>query len=165
MESSQEDNILTNLKGRDVLYDNMSQGQMRKWLENYEKTRHTREPWTKEMWISDKYDFQSMDWRDLQILYLPEVRMRFGPACHKLKKLWKDYKSARKLGLSGSSQTAWEINQIQKSMGIQVSEFEELAAIGEYEDQDQEEIPGSDAEWSIEDLYEEQTEGDDWYTL
>jgi hypothetical protein len=90
--------------------------------------------------------------------------MRFGPACHKLKQLWKDYKSARELGLSGSSQTAWEINQIQKSMGIQVSEFEELAAIGEYEDQDQEETP----EWSIEDLqlkYEEEAEGDDWYTL
>lgn len=72
------------------------------------------------------------------------------------------------VGLSGSSQTAWEINQIQKSMGVQVSEFEELAAIGEYEDQDQEETPGSDAEWSIEDLqlkYEEEAEGDDWYTL
>lgn len=141
---------------------------MHKWLENYERTRHTREPWTKEMWISSKYDFQSMDWQDLQNLYLPEIRMRFGPACNKLKKLWIDYKSARKLGLSGSSQTAWEINRIQRSMGVEVTRFDELEAMGEYEneDQDQEQL-GSDEEWSIEDLQlkqEEEIEGDDWFS-
>lgn len=119
---------------------------MRNWLEKYERARHgepeEKESWTKEMWISSKYDFQNMPWQDLQNLWLPGVKMRFGPACHKLKALWRDYRKARFLGLSGAASAANEINQIQRSMGVEVSQFDELAAIGEYE----EETPGSDAE-------------------
>jgi hypothetical protein len=55
--------------------------QMRKWLLNYERQRHSKqnkEP--NDSWISSKYDTQNMHWQELQQLYLPELNMRWGPA-------------------------------------------------------------------------------------
>ena len=51
--------------------------------------------------------------------------MRWGPAVSALKKLWKSYKIAGRTGESRSD-LAWKINQIQKAMGIEKSEFPEL---------------------------------------
>jgi len=50
--------------------------------------------------------------------------MCWGPACNSLKKLWKSYKIAGRNG-EPRRDTAWKINAIQKTMGIQKSEFPE----------------------------------------
>jgi Ran GTPase-activating protein (RanGAP) involved in mRNA processing and transport len=100
--------------------------QMRKWLVNYERLRHSKRP--TESWISSRYDIQGMHWQELQQLYLPELNMRWGPAVSALKKLWKSYKIAGRTRESRSD-LAWKINQIQKAMGIEKSEFPELDGI------------------------------------
>ena len=96
---------------------------MTRWLQNYEKRRHSRrnskqhlkEP--NESWISSKYDLQGTDWQTLQQMYLPELKMCFGPACNSLKKLWKSYKIAGRTG-EPRSDIAWKINRIQDALGI-----------------------------------------------
>src|SRR5215469_14540893 len=96
---------------------------MTRWLQSYEKRRHSRrnskqhlkEP--NESWISSKYDLQGTDWQTLQQMYLPELKMCFGPACNSLKKLWKSYKIAGRTG-EPRSDIAWKINQIQDALGI-----------------------------------------------
>jgi hypothetical protein len=105
----------------------------RKWLENYEARRHgggrgNRETFAKESWQSTKYDFQHMDPQVLQRLYLPELKMCFGPACSSLRKLWKSYKIASRTGESRSWQ-AYKIVQIERAMGLEVSQFPELAGM------------------------------------
>ena len=60
--------------------------------------------------------------------------MCFGPACNSLKKLWKSYKIAGRTG-EPRSDIAWKINQIQKAMGIEVSQFPELESMGIYENE------------------------------
>lgn len=118
---------------------------MTRWLQSYEKRRHSRrnskqhlkEP--NESWISSKYDLQGMDWQTLQQMYLPELKMCFGPACNSLKKLWKSYKIAGRTG-EPRSDIAWKINQIQKAMGIEVSQFPELESMGIYENEYQGQI-------------------------
>ena len=99
---------------------------MRKWLVNYERQLHSKEnKEPNDSWISSKYDTQNMHWQELQQLYLPELNMRWGPAVSALKKLWKSYKIAGRTG-EPRSDLAWKINQIQKAMGIEKSEFPEL---------------------------------------
>jgi hypothetical protein len=109
--------------------------QMRKWLLDYERQRHSKqnkEP--NDSWISSKYDTQNMHWQELQQLYLPELNMRWGPAVSALKKLWKSYKIAGRTG-EPRSDLAWKINQIQKAMGIEKSEFPELEGMETYDEE------------------------------
>jgi hypothetical protein len=110
---------------------------MWKWLVNYERLRHSKR--LNESWISSRYDTQGMHWQELQQLYLPELNMRWGPAVSALKKLWKSYKIAGRTGESRSD-LAWKINQIQKAMGIEKSEFPELEGMdtGDEESTDEE---------------------------
>src|SRR5215467_16110794 len=115
--------------------------------------------------------------------------MRWGPAVSALKKLWKSYKIAGRTGVPRSD-LAWKINQIQKAMGIEKSEFPELDGMEtEVEELTDEEIElrrereesGGDwnlnfgtseetseytDEWSEEDkqlLREEREADDDWW--
>jgi hypothetical protein len=101
--------------------------QMLKWLVNYERQRHSKEP--NEFWISSKYDIQGLHWQELQQIYLPELKMCWGPACNSLRKLWKSYKIAGQNG-EPRGDIAWRINKIQSAMGIEKSEFPELEGIG-----------------------------------
>jgi hypothetical protein len=136
------------------------------WIANYEKRRHSKlnEPsFSNPMWQSSKYDFQSIDWRELQQLYLPEINMTFGQGCSSLIKLWKGYRQARLQGLPGSSEISYKINAIQRAMGVEVTHFEELEAMGEYDEE--KENDESDEEWSNEDQVlknEEMMEEDIW---
>jgi len=75
-----------------------------------------------------------MDWRELQQLYLPEIGMCWGPACNSLKKLWKSYKIAGRTG-EPRSDIAWNIRNLQRSMGIQETYFEELQGMDDEEDE------------------------------
>src|SRR5215469_3414094 len=116
----------------------ISMDEMRKWLMNYERMRHKSNT-PDESWISSKYDIQGMPWQELQQIYLPELRMCWGPACNSLKKLWKSYKIAGRTG-EPRSDIAWKINTIQKAMGIQKSEFRELEGMEMDEELTEEEI-------------------------
>jgi hypothetical protein len=126
--------------------------QMRTWLTNYERLRHSKQP--NESWISSKYDIQGMHWQELQQLYLPELNMRWGPAVSALKKLWKSYKIAGRTG-EPRSDLAWKINQIQKAMGIEKSEFPELEGM----ETDDEESTDEEIELRRE---EREESGGDW---
>jgi len=116
----------------------ISTDEMRKWLMNYERMR-LKSNTPNESWISSKYDIQGMPWQELQQIYLPELRMCWGPACNSLKKLWKSYKIAGRTG-EPRSDIAWKINTIQKAMGIQKSEFPELEGMEMDEELTEEEI-------------------------
>lgn len=109
---------------------------LQRWIRDYENRRHSGQSnrLTKESWISSKYDTQSMDWRELQQLYLPEIGMCWGPACNSLKKLWKSYKIAGRTG-EPRSDIAWNIRNLQRSMGIQETYFEELQGMDDEEDE------------------------------
>jgi hypothetical protein len=145
--------------------------QMRKWLVNYERLRHSKRP--NESWISSRYDIQGMHWQELQQLYLPELNMRWGPAVSALKKLWKSYKIAGRTGESRSD-IAWKINKIQGSMGIEKSIFPELEGIsGETDDEelqistDEELTIAKEEEMQLrsEEENEEDDEDDEWDDL
>lgn len=104
------------------------------WLRNYENLRHSKNPKERnEFWTSSKYPIENMSWQELQELYLPEVKMRFGPAVSALKKLWKSYKIAGRNG-EPRGDIAWNIRNIQRAMGIPESQFEELEGMDDVEE-------------------------------
>ena len=108
---------------------------MQRWLRNYENLRHSKQP--NESWVSSKYPIEGMHWTELQQLYLPELKMCWGPACNSLKKLWKSYKIAGRTG-EVRSDIAWNIRNIQRAMGIPESRFEELEGMDDEETEAQE---------------------------
>lgn len=110
----------------------ISMNEMQRWLRNYERLRHSQQP--NESWVSSKYPIEGMHWRELQQIYLPELKMCWGPACNSLKKLWKSYKIAGRNG-EPRGDFAWKIRNIQSAMGIEKSEFPELEGM---DDEDQE---------------------------
>jgi hypothetical protein len=108
--------------------------QMRRWLQDYESRRSSKIPKEpNEHWVSSKYDTQNMHWTELQQLYLPELGMCWGPACSSLKRLWKSYKIAGR-SEEARSDIAWKIRNIQRSMGIQETFFEELEGMDDEEE-------------------------------
>jgi hypothetical protein len=130
--------------------------QMQKWLMNYERLRHSKEP--NESWISSKYDIEGMPWQELQQLYLPELKMCWGPACSALKKSWREYKIAGRNG-EPRGDIAWRINRIQSAMGIEKSQFPELEGMNDEESEEEltdeeiqlrrEEKEESSGEWNL----------------
>jgi hypothetical protein len=127
----------------------MSSG-FRRWLENYENSRHSRakqprEP--SETFVSSKYDFQNND-PELRRQYIPELGMTVGSAISSLKKSWKMYRhnlaegeptdqlSLRLLKLQaglGLEQTGWLKDEL-VAMGYTQSEIEENSCETETED-------------------------------
>jgi hypothetical protein len=77
-----------------------------------------------EFWQSSKYNFQDMDWRELQSTWVEDLGMRAGPAISSLKKSWKMYKLAI---LQGDEQAALHysalINRLQDGLGLPLSSF------------------------------------------
>jgi hypothetical protein len=114
---------------------------MDKWLHAYELRRLSKNPKElkehNEKWISSKYDIQNMHWTELQQFYLPDLGMCWGPACNSLKKLWKSYEIAGRTG-EVRSDIAWNIQNIQRAMGIPGSQFEELEGMDDEEIEAQE---------------------------
>jgi len=109
---------------------------MRKWLMNYENSRHNsgRPTQPSEFWASSKYDLTNMTWKEVSEIYLPTLNMRFGAAINSLKKLWKSYKIAGRTG-EYRTDTAWKIRKIQSAIGVEPSEFPELEGM-EIDDED-----------------------------
>jgi hypothetical protein len=129
---------------------------MQKWIEDYEKRRHSKQP--NESWVSSKYPIEGMHWTELQQLYLPELKMCWGPACNSLKKLWKSYKIAGRNG-EPRGDIAWRINRIQSATGIEKSQFPELEGMNDEESEEEltdeeiqlrrEEKEESGGEWNL----------------
>jgi hypothetical protein len=161
------------------LSDNQLSKSMERWLKGYEVKRHGKGnsgPFSNDGWQSSKFDIQNMDWRELREMYLPEVKMKFGPACSAIRKLWKSYKIAGRMGESRSWQ-AWKITEIQRAMGLEESIFPELENIHEANQLTEEEeennggfgtyaVEEETSEWSELDkklLKEEKEDEDSWW--
>jgi hypothetical protein len=112
----------------------ISMNEMQRWLRNYERLRHSKQP--NGSWVSSKYPIEGMHWRELQQIYLPELKMCWGPACNSLKKLWKSYKIAGRNG-EPRGDFAWKIRNIQSAMGIEKSEFPELEGMDDEESEEE----------------------------
>jgi hypothetical protein len=109
---------------------------MRKWLEGYERSKRLREP--NPDWVSTRFDLQNTPWQELQKIYLPEVKMCLGPACSALKRNWLKYKITSGNGVDSRRDIAWTINKLQAAIGLELSQFEELAEQGIFYNEDEE---------------------------
>jgi len=119
---------------------------MQLWLRDYEDRRfNSGQPsQPSEFWTSSKFDTQNMTWREVSEIFVPELNMTWGAAINSLRKFWKSYKISGRTG-EPRSYAAWQINQIQDSLGIQKSTFPELEGI----DPD-EQVQASDEYWGEE---------------
>jgi hypothetical protein len=96
---------------------------MQLWLRDYERSRHSKQPKElKESWQSSKYDFSDPD---VRLEYVPEMGCSVGGCISALKKLWKSYKIAGRNG-EPRGDIAWNIRNLQGSLGIERSHFPEL---------------------------------------
>ena len=96
------------------------------WFKSYESRRVQRFNQERRLskpkqldWTSDKYDFSDSR---VQFEFVPEENCTVGACIGALRKLWRGYNE----GQDGEREyCAWKINQIQKSLGIQISTFPE----------------------------------------
>ena len=76
-------------------------------------------------WISTKYDLEGMHWEEARDTWIPELSMSFGQAVSALKKSWLAFKLNRQKGEEDRVfYYANQINQIQKALGIDITEFD-----------------------------------------
>ena len=145
---------------------------MQLWLRDYEARRHSKQPKElKESWQSSKYDFSDPD---VRLEYVPEMGCSVGGCISALKKLWKSYKIAGRNG-EPRGDIAWNIRNLQGSLGIERSHFPELEGMDDDEElqlkseEDEENLGTNEPYWSEEDkqlLKEEleaEKENDDWW--
>jgi hypothetical protein len=142
---------------------------MQLWLRDYEARRHSKQP--NESWQSSKYDFSDPY---VRLEYVPEMGCSVGGCISALKKLWKSYKIAGRNG-EPRGDIAWNIRNLQGSLGIERSHFPELEGMDDYEEnilkseEDEENFGTNEPYWSEEDkqlLKEEleaEKENDDWW--
>jgi hypothetical protein len=118
--------------------------------------------------------------QELQQQYIPELKMRYGPACSALKKLWTSYKIAGR-NSEPRGDIAWLIRNIQSAMGIEKSTFPELEGMEDDNeesevDQNQgltdeeleaqkEEQQENGGEWNLNSGTSEESESDEWSKL
>jgi hypothetical protein len=121
-----------------------------RWLISYEKSRHREPKELNESWVASKYSSMG-NWREVQQIYIPSLKLRVGPAFHKLKKLWAKYKIQGREGLYRTD-TAYQINKLLVGLDLPRVDLPELEGIPDYEfKQDQEEdglIAETPEEWS-----------------
>jgi hypothetical protein len=142
---------------------------MQLWLRDYERSRHSKQP--NESWQSSKYDFSDPD---VRLEYVPEMGCSVGGCISALKKLWKSYKIAGRNG-EPRGDIAWNIRNLQGSLGIERSHFPELEGMDDDEEnmlkseEDEENFGTNEPYWSEEDkqlLKDElkaEKENDDWW--
>lgn len=75
-------------------------------------------------WISRKYDLEGMYWEEARDTWIPELSISFGQAISALKKSWLVFKLDRQKGEDRVFYYANQINQIQKALGIDTTEFD-----------------------------------------
>jgi hypothetical protein len=128
--------------------------EMQHWLQNYERSRHSKQPKEpKESWISSKYDTQG-HWQEVQQIWIPELQMNYGRAVSALRKSWTAYRIAGRNG-EPRADLALRIVRIQSALGIEKSVFPELQGM----EMDDEELSEEEIELRKE---EKQENGGDW---
>jgi hypothetical protein len=142
---------------------------MQKWIRRYDRRRrlgvNSQQP-TNESWISSKYD-TGIHWTELERIYLPEINMTWGQACSAIKKSWFSYKMAGKSGMYRGD-IAYRIQNIQRVMGIPITEFDELEGLNDEEEiqlKKEEEDEGErnpDLQQGLKNPEEEEEENDNW---
>jgi hypothetical protein len=137
---------------------------LRKWLVNYDNSKHKEPRLPNEAWLNSRYGPQNMDWKTAQQIYLPSVNTTVGKCWNRLRKLWRSYEISNSNGES-TMQQCYEINRYQVALDLPRTRFEQLEGIVsdyEFENQDQEtEVEPHPEEWSSLDeelLREEQEE-------
>jgi hypothetical protein len=122
-----------------------------RWLVSYDNSRH-KEP--NESWANSKYSRMG-DWREVQKIYLPSLKMCIGPAWFHLGKLWERYKRNNRIGESNID-TAYQINRYQSGLDLPRTQFDELGGVISDDEFDEDEEGGEEeqeieerpAEWS-----------------
>ncbi len=77
-----------------------------------------------DFWQSWKYNFDDMDWRELQSLYIEDLGITFGAAVSSLKKSWKMYKYSILQGDEAAAKHySLIINRVQDALGLPLSSF------------------------------------------
>jgi hypothetical protein len=146
--------------------------EINRWIRHYDAIRTNPDgvPNQNEGWISSKYPIEGMHWSEIADIFLPELGIKWGAACSSLKKSWWSYKMSKKYGsgLDSRRDLAYRINKIQYSMGIPLTQFEELEGLNlaesEFESEEQLSLDGE--EWTREEIElrkEEKSDEDDWW--
>jgi hypothetical protein len=146
-----------------------------RWIRHYDAIRTNPDgvPNQNEGWISSKYPIENMHWSEIADIFLPELGIKWGAACSSLKKSWWSYKMAKKYGngLDSRRDLSWRIQKIQRSMGIPVTQFEELEGLNlaesEFEDGLNDQSSSDGEQWSKEEVQlrreeAEAAEDDEW---
>jgi hypothetical protein len=148
-----------------------------RWIRQYDNFRTNPDAVNKEGWTSTKYPIENMHWSEIADIFLPEIQMKWGAACSSLKKSWWSYKMSKKYGngLDSRRDLAYRIKKIQHSMGIALTQFEELEGLNlaesEFESESEDGLndqSSSDGEqWSKEEVQlrreeAEAAEDDEW---
>jgi hypothetical protein len=99
-----------------------------RWLRDYDNRRLDPDggssgSGSKLNWHSSKYDLESMNWQEVQSIYLPEIENCWGPACNYLRKLWFKYKMQKRQG-EKSWDVILDISRILYAMGLPLVEFD-----------------------------------------
>jgi hypothetical protein len=146
-----------------------------RWIRHYDAIRTNPDalPNHKEGWTSTKYpEIENMHWSEIAAIYVPELQMRWGSACSALKKSWFHLKLLKRRGeYAGDIQ--WRIQKIQRSLGIPVTQFEELEGLNlaesEFESEDglNDQSSSDGEQWSKEEVQlrreeAEAAEDDEW---
>jgi hypothetical protein len=98
-----------------------------RWLRDYDNRRLDPDggssgSGSKLNWHSSKYDLESMNWQEVQSIYLPEIENCWGPACNYLRKLWFKYKMQKRQG--EKRDVILDISRILYAMGLPLVEFD-----------------------------------------
>ncbi len=115
----------------------ISMNEMQKWLINYERLRHSKQPKElKESWQSSKFDFTDPN---VRLEYVPDMGCSVGGCISALKRSWKAYYIAGRNG-EPRGDLAWRINSLQSSLGIEKSTFPELEGMMMDDEENNEEL-------------------------
>jgi hypothetical protein len=118
---------------------------MNGWLRTYEQ--HRTDPYASiKGQLSSRFDLEGLSWAEIREIPIPELGegMNFGKSFEALRKTWYAYKRSKKDGLPATD-LAFRILNLQKFLGLPLSEFEELDRYG----------GGSNNEWVEEELSRE----------
>jgi hypothetical protein len=148
-----------------------------KWIRAYDNLRTNPDglPNRNEGWVSTKYPIENMHWSEIADIPLHELGIKWGAACSSLKKSWWSYKMSKKYGngLDSRRDLAYRINKIQHSMGIALTQFEEIEGLNlaesEFESEDglNDQSSSDGEQWSKEEVQlrreeAEAAEDDEW---
>ena len=150
---------------------------MQRWLRNYDRVRAIgglalRNVDEGGSFHSTKFPLEAMSWNEIREIPIPSLgpEMTFGKSCEALRKSWYHYKMLKRQG-TYAGDIAFRINKIQRSMGIPLTEFDDVDPewVAEELASESEQLTPEEIELRREEMLEENGEGgdkeDDWEDL